>query len=268
MAMQTLVQALEERVERPRDIFTVKKEFLDFCRCTGPTEALNDFLHGVTEDAWAYPGMLDFQKFSLAAGATYELQLGIQHLTTPRAVTSPMNGLYYVHSGPPLICDLYKIPDSWDPEEFDRDLVLAPPERVAFDPGECVEIRGSDYLLDILSTGSLLIKALSADWTSKVWAISRESRKAEFMFEASIADSKMILVLKALATVGNETSVESLTRLVRVHPNYSIRWLALQTAAALSADSAEGLVRQALEDSNGMIRRAAIKTLQANGLAI
>ena len=95
------------------------------------------------------------------------------------------------------------------------------------------------------------------------WLFDNKSLAPVEMYETDVMSSHMIFLQNILSILGDEESVEFLMKTSK-HPQFNIRWNALENIAAIDVSTAEKLAKEYTKDPHYMIREAAKTTLDSN----
>ncbi|EAQ97955.1 HEAT repeat domain-containing protein [Congregibacter litoralis] len=185
---------------------------------------------------------------------------------TSNIMSQAFNGLARVLVEKPLEYVVYDLPETWNPEVFDPAFALEEGQAQQALPGEVIIFEGNRRIVDFQSPGCLVLKLLSTPICTKTWAFSRSSRQALQTHEVLSLDSQLLLAITTLGKIGDHESLENLRVLATRHGNHSVRWAAVQAAAAISEDAAIKMLQNALTDAHPHISNAAKRTLELNGL--
>jgi hypothetical protein len=201
----------------------------------------------------------------LAKGPCWELRIGLYKHSSDLLYSLPYHMLIAVVGVNSLTVDVYKIQGDLKKSLFTHETRLSEPARAIYPPKSVLKVDSRTDVVDVIIDAPVLtVKLSSAIHDELQWAFRREDGRAFQPIVASPIDSNLVSMIEALGAMERSASAGILNKLTE-HPQYFIRWAAMQALSRIAPDEAIVALARAAEDPHPHIRNAANKALRKRG---
>lgn len=240
--------------------------FLDLYRSIPHSSLINSQLISIQKNSAYENPEWDAEGWTLFKNKTLTLKYFHYNRTSDALYSYPFNIFIGIIGQQTLPYKKYKLPPAMIHDQFNPTLKLNlnDVEHCELVPGEILYLNSKNYLYDFQPTQQCIALKLHSPFTCLQWMFDRKNGHAIQAIAANQTSSELMSIASALTEMPTHETVTILYELAN-HPEFFVRWHALQQIARLSREAAVKLIKKFSHDPHPQISTMAqsfLKTIE------